>query len=251
MKRICGPMLAAVVLLASDHSGVRPRGSAKDYPACGRADGFTIAAAVVPANKVKHQLSPDLVKAGYTVLEIAVYPDTGKEVDVFTGDFTMRVGSNPNAAKAETAVMVARSIEVERLDEPRIPDRVQVHGEQTIGVSTGGRDPATGRRDPSSVYTETGVGVGVGSPRVGDPTPDDPRYPPGDPRNPGIAGGGATPATPQTLSEKLAAKALPEGRTTKAVAGYVYFPQVSPTLINSNEPYHVDYSQIHLTVPAK
>ena len=41
----------------------------------------------------------------------------------------------------------------------------------------------------------------------------------------------------------------------KAVAGYVYFPEVSPRLVNSNEPYHVDYSgpngQIHLTVPAK
>ena len=151
--------------------------------------------------------------------------------------------------------MVARSIEAEHIDQPTIPSRVQVHGEQTVGVSIGGRDPVTGSRYPSSVYTETGVGVGAGGPRAGDPPPVDPRYPPGDPRNPDMTGGGAPPAPPRTLGEKLAEKALPEGRTAKAVAGYVYFPQVSPMLVNSNAPYHLDYSGptglIHMTVPAK
>jgi hypothetical protein len=253
MKRIFVLMLAAVGLLASDHSGVRPRGAAKDYPAYVGADGFTIAAAVVPASKVKHQLSPDMVKAGYTVLEIAVYPDAGKQVDVFAGDFTMRIGSDSNAANAESPLMVARSIEAEHMDEPTIPSRVPVHGEQTVGVSTGGRDPVTGRRYPSSVYTETGVGIG--NPRASDPPPVDPRYPPGDPRNPDMTGGGAPPATPRTLAEKLAEKALPQRATAKAVAGYIYFPQVSPRLQNSDEPYHLDYSgpagHIYLTVPAK
>ena len=255
MKRIFMPMLA-VALLTTDHSGVRPRGAAKDYPAYDSTAGFTIAASVVPAGKVKHQLSPDVVKAGYTVLEIAVYPDPGKEVDVFAGDFTMRVGSNPNAANAETPTMVARSIEADkRMDEPTIPSRVPVHVEQTVGVSSGGYDPVTGRRYPGGVYTETGVGVGVGNPRVGDPLSTDPRYPPGDPRNPDPTGGGSPPATPRSLGDKLAEKALPEGRTMKAVAGYIYFPEVSPRLVNSSEPYHLNYSgpngQIDLTVPAK
>jgi hypothetical protein len=70
-----------------------------------------------------------------------------------------------------------------------------------------------------------------------------------------MTAGGAPPAPSQTLAEKLAEKALQEGQTTKAVAGYVYFPQVSPTLVNSNAPYHLNYSgptgHIHLTVPAK
>jgi len=256
MKWTFMPMLAAVGLLATDHSGVRPRGAAKDYPAYDSAEGFTIAASVVPAGKVKRQLSPNLVKAGYTVLEIAVYPDPGKEVDVFAGDFTVRVGSNPNAANAETPIMVVQSIEADQhMDQPRIPDRAQVHGEQTIGVSTGGRDPVTGRRYPGGVYTETGVGVGVGNPRVGDPPLADPRYPSGDPRNPDANGGGSLPATGQSLGDKLAEKALPDGRTMKAVAGYVYFPEVSPRLVNSNEPYHLNYAgpngHVDLTVPAK
>src|SRR5579862_4287567 len=77
MKRIFVPMLVAVLLLATDRPGVRPRGPAKDYPAYDSADGITIAAAVIPAAKVQHQLSREMVKAGYIVLEIAVYPGPG------------------------------------------------------------------------------------------------------------------------------------------------------------------------------
>src|SRR5438309_1010479 len=125
MKRIAVLMLAAVFLVATDHSGVRPRGAAKDYPAYDSAGGITVAAAVVPAGKVKHQLSPDLVKAGYTVLEIAVYPDPGKNVVVSSDDFSMTVGSNPGAARAETPAEVAASIEVDKhTNQPQIPGRV-------------------------------------------------------------------------------------------------------------------------------
>jgi|SRR5579862_4449794 len=257
MKRIFVPMLVAVLLLATDRPGVRPRGPAKDYPAYDSADGITIAAAVIPAAKVQHQLSREMVKAGYIVLEIAVYPGPGKNVIVSSDDFSMTVGSNPDVARAETPAVVAASIESDkRMKPPQIPVRVPVYGEQTTGVSSGGRDPATGRRYPGGVYTESSVGVGIGEPRVGDPPPADPRYPPGDPRNPdpGLGGGAPQGAAPSVYN-RLMEKALPEGKTMKAVAGYVYFPQVSPRLVNSSEPYHVTYQQptgeIHLTVPAK
>jgi hypothetical protein len=257
MKRFFVPMLAAVLLLATDRPGVRPRGAAKDYPAFGSADRITIAVVVVPAGKVQHQLSREIVKGGYTVFEIAVYPGPGKAVDVSSDDFSMTVGSNPDVARAETPAELAASVEGgKRVNQPQIPGRVEVHGEQTVGVSSGGRDPVTGRRYPGSVYTEAGVGVGVGEPRVGDPPSADPRYPRGDPRNPdpGV-GGAAQQGAPRSVREKLEEKALPEGRTAKAVAGYVYFPKVSPRLVNSSEPYHVTYrgptSEIHLTVPAK
>ena len=248
MKRILLPMLAAALLLATDRPGVRPRGAAKDYPAYDSADGITIAAAVVPAGKVQHQLSRDMVKAGYTVLEIAMYPDRGKAVNVSSDDFSMTVGASTTVARAQTPAVVASSIDSDRRMDP--PPRVQVHGEETIGVSTGGSDPATGRRYPGSVYTESGVGVG--DPRAGGPPPAGPAYPPGDPRNPDPGVGGAA---PPSLYDKLEQKALPEGTTLKAVAGYVYFPKVSPRLVNSSEPYHVTYAgptgEIHLTVPAK
>ena len=41
-----------------------------------------MAAAVVRAGRVRRQLPDDLVNAGYTVLEIAICPDLGKEADV-------------------------------------------------------------------------------------------------------------------------------------------------------------------------
>ena len=260
MKRIAVPMLAAVLLVATDHSGVRPRGAAKDYPAYESAGGITIAAAVVPPGKVQHQLSPDLVKAEYTVLEIAVYPDPGKDVDVSVDDFSMTIGSNPDTAHADTPTVVAGSIDPgNRINQPQTPRRVQVYTDETIGVASGGYDPATGRRYPGGVYTSTGVGVGVGDPRVGGPPQTDPRYPSSDPRYPDPRAGGGMPPppqrTPRTIYDKLEEKALPEGKTMRAVAGYVYFPKVSPKLKNSNEPYHVTYSgptgQIQLTVPAK
>jgi len=242
MKRIFVPMLAASLLLATDHSGVRPRAAAKDYPAYDSADGITIAAAVVPSGKVQHQLSREMVKAGYTVLEIAVYPDPGRSVNVSCDNFSMAVGSSQDMARAETPEVVASAIDSDkRMKEPKIPPPVQVHGEETIGASTGGgRDPLTGRRYPGSVYTESGVGVGVGDPRGAGPPPD----------NPGMGG-----ASPQSVYHKLEQNALPEGKTTKAVAGYVYFPKVFPQLANSTEPYHITYQgptgPMHLTVPAK
>jgi hypothetical protein len=204
-----------------------------------------------------------MVKAGYTVLEVAIYPDPGKNVVVSSDDFSMTIGSNPDVARTETPAEVAAAIEPDKgMNQPQIPRRVQVHGEETIGVSSGGRDPVTGRRYPGGVYTRSGVGVGVGDPGVGDPPPTDAtdtRYPPGDPRYPNPrVGGGAPPATqgtPRSVRDKLEEKALPEGRTMRPVAGYVYFPEVSPKLVNSGEPYRVTYAgptgQIHLTVPAK
>jgi hypothetical protein len=257
MKQIVLPMLSAVLLLATDYSGVRPRSAPKDYPAYESAGGITIAAAVVPANKVQHQLSPNMVKAGYTVLEIAVYPDAGKDVDVSADDFSMTVGSNTETSRAATPAEVAQAIEPgRRTNPPRIPGNVQVETTQTVGVTNGGYDPATGRRYPGGVYTSTGAGVGIGDPRGPAPPPADPGLDPRYPNHGGGPGGPPVPqGAPQSVRDKLEQKALPEGRTMKAVAGYVYFPEVSPRLKNSTEPYQLIYSgpngEIRLTVPAK
>src|SRR5260370_35922462 len=94
MKRLAVTMLTDALLLATDHPGVRPRGAAKDYPAYDSADGITIAAAVVPAGKVQHQLSREMVKAGYTVLEIAIYPDHGTNVNVSSAEFSVTIGTS-------------------------------------------------------------------------------------------------------------------------------------------------------------
>src|SRR5260370_22509862 len=114
----------------------------------------------------------------------------------------MTVGSNPGVARAEAPAAVAASVDTDRhMNQPQLPRRVQVHGEETIGVASSGRDPVTGRRYPGGVYTESGVGVGVG-----------------DPRNPDSGVGGPAPqATARSVYDRLVEKALPEGRTMEPV----------------------------------
>jgi hypothetical protein len=97
-------------------------------------------------------------------------------------------------------------------------------GRRLWGISIGGRGPVTGRRCPSSVYTEPGVGVGVFNPRVdyrpsGDP-PADPRYPPGDPRNPNAAAG-----TPRTLGDKLGGKGATRRKGHESCGGVRLLPR--------------------------
>jgi hypothetical protein len=63
-------------------------------------------------------------------------------VNVSSDDFSMTAGSSQDVARAETPQVVASSLDSDkRMDPPRIPAPVQVHGEETIGVVTGGRDP--------------------------------------------------------------------------------------------------------------
>ena len=89
---------------------------------------------------------------------------------------------------------------------------------------------------------DVGAGVGVG---VGVGVGDDPNV--------------AAPPRPastdrdRTIMEKeLADKALPEGKTTRAVAGYLYFPK--PLARQRNTAYEITWygndRQVHLTIPA-
>jgi hypothetical protein len=54
------------------------------------------------------------------------------------------------------------------------------------------------------------------------------------------------------MEQELADKALPEGKTTRAVAGYLYFPK--PTARQRNAAYEITWygidRQVHLTIPA-
>jgi len=236
MRRVSWIAFAAVAMLASDGPGIRPRAQATDYPAHAAAGGVTIAVAVLPADKVQKLFSADVVKAGYTVMEAAVYPDAGKEIDVSSDDFTLRIGSDPDTARAEPpAVVVVAAAAPDKTPVPQVPGKVTVHTQQTVGYSTGGGyDPATGRRYPGGVYTDTQVGVGVGNPGAGGAPPP----PPAQNRD-------------DRLRQKLEDKALPEGKTAKPVAGYLYFAKATPKL--KSLTFHVIYSgptgQMDVAVP--
>ena len=212
------PVLAGV-LAADDHGGIAPRGSASDYPAHETGGGLTLAAAVVPPGQVSKTFAADLNKLGYIVVEVAVFPENGGEVNLRTRDFLLRAGSDPATLRPVTPETITARIQQKNAPAPpKLPGNVQVHTTSTIGYESG----PYGR----GVYTATGVGVGVGEP------------PPPPPPPPGSAG-----RDPAALERELADKALPETQTTAAIGGYLYFPKPE-----KNGPYTLTYAGEHATV---
>jgi hypothetical protein len=235
MKCVGLIFLLAALLLASDGGGILPREKSADYPTHQTVSGATVAAALIPPDQVKKLFATDLNAGGYIVIEVAIYPEAGAEIDVSSGDFLLRVGSNPAIVRNASASAIAAALQ--RKNAPpaiRRKSDVNVYSTATIGYESG--TDGYGRRR-SGVYTAAGVGVGVG---------DDPNAAP--PPRPG-----STDQDRTAMEQELADKALPEGKTTRAVAGYLYFPK--PTAKQKNAAYEITWygidRQVHLTIPAR
>ena len=219
--------LALVLLAVSSYAGdgIPLRGAAAGYPAQLTVDIVTVAAAYVPPDRAKKLFGEDLYKHGYVVFELALFPAAGQQIDVSSDDFRLRQGSDPSTVRAATPRMVATDIRPDKTGPPKIPGNVHVYSAETVGYETGGN-----RR--GGVYTDSSVGVGVGrDPRGANPPP-----------GPGTA-------AQITLNEKLEGPSLPETKTTKAVAGYVYFPKPSNQKKGAFElMYFGKYGQASLTL---
>jgi len=228
VKRSALLVMAAGVLWAA--SGIRPRGSGTDYPAHETAGGVTIGAAVIPADQVRKAFATDLHGGGYVVLEVAVYPDGGKEIDLASGDFMLRAGADGEIVRAASGSAIAAALQRKNAPRPAKGSNVTLYPAATIGYESGGYDSVTGQRR-SGLYTAVGVGVGVGQP----PPP----------------GPAATDRDRNTMQQELEDKSLPEGKTAQPVAGYLYFPKPAAKARNSYElTYYGAARQIKLRLPA-
>ena len=197
MRRLAWIALLACFLLAEGVAGIRPRDNSTDYPA----HETTVGAAVVPPDQVRKIFATDLNRGGYIVVEVAVYPEAGRVVDLSAADFLSRIDSEavrPVAGSAIAAILAKH--EHNSLQ----PNDVTVVTSASVGRATV-NDPVTGRRG-TVVYTDTSVGVGVGRS--------------GGPPNPA-----ATDRDRAAIQQELEEKSLPEGTATSAVAGYLYFPR--------------------------
>jgi len=255
-------LFAAAVLLAGDQPGIPPRAAA-DYAAHASVNGVTLAASVVPAEQVRKLFSKDLNHAGYIVVEVAVIPDSGATADFGSDEFTLKVGTDPTILAAQTAQSVARGENkpavASKTKVPDLPGNVHVYQTETIGYESGGY----GRR--GGVYTGSETTVAVGDrpggvdprcdPRMGGPGAG------GDPRMGRVPAGCAPPQDPNPskapkdtsgLKQELEDKALPEGKTALAVAGYLYF--VRPSTKQKNTDYQLSWyrvaGEVKLTLPA-
>jgi hypothetical protein len=235
MKRLVYSCLAGTLLLAGDGNGIRPRGTATDYPAHETAGGITVAGAVIPPDQCRRMFSVDLDHAGYVVVEVAIYPENNREVDLSSADFMLRIGSDSDATRAISARSLAAVLYKKDNRPPQVNLPVDVATGSTIGWENG-RDPITGQRR-SGVYTGGGVGVGTGTGRG---YPNDPPPP---------ASRGRDRATTE---QELLDKSLPDGPTRRPVAGYLYFPKPSKKVKNASYEvtYYADPEKIRLVLPS-
>jgi hypothetical protein len=218
---ICLTLLPA--LLAD---GIHPRGRATDYPAHSTAQGVTLAAAVIPPDEVKKLFAGDLNRGGYVVVEVAIYPEGINDLEIAPIDFLLKIGES-NTVRAVRGRAIAAVLDEKNAKYDRRGSPVGITDvSSTIGIeSGGGYDPVTGQRRPGGVYTGTGVGVGAGS-------------------GPGVGGGSRGPYPPDrgVMEQELEDRALPEGKITHAVAGYLYFPKPEGKL--KKAPYEITFSAL-------
>ena len=216
---------AAVLAVASGAPRIRPRAGASDYPVRQNGPNMTIGAAVIPAGEVRKLFATNLDSAGYVVIEVGVFPEAGKAVDVSPADFSLRMDANSiseRAADAETIAAVAtRGERTASSSGSQQPVYGTVGGAIGVGSSI---DPATGRRTSQGVGS-AGGGVGNGGPNAAacrsvicDERTSAPA-PPADTQSPE--------RKRASIEQELWEKSLPDGGTTKAVAGYLYFPKPS------------------------
>jgi hypothetical protein len=208
------------ILLNAASPGIRPRADAKSYPVYQERGDFAIGVFLVPREQVKKMFKPDLSSEGYVVIEIGVFPGPGKDVDLFPSDFTLSVGDKSAAVRPVSADTIAEVVGAKK-GPPSRRDPQDV--ETSVGVSVGRYsypDPVTGRTRSGTVTgTEAGVGVGGPPPQSCRGYDCDSRYP---------APPVSQPSTVQitnTISQDLWEKSLPDGKTVRAVAGYLYFPK--------------------------
>lgn len=191
---------------ATGPGGLKPRPAPGDYPAHETAGGVTIAAAVLTPEQVKSAFSTDLTQ--YVVIEVGVYPGSGQTLELSSADFALRIGAQGEIERAANPRAIAASNQRKNTPKPSRASDVTIYPTANIGYESGGYDPITGRRR-GGVYTDTGVGVGIG-----DQGPQPPRP-------------GSTDRDRAVMDQELADKTLPDVKTSDPVAGYLYF-RLSP-----------------------
>jgi hypothetical protein len=190
MQRLVLFTLAATLFA---ETGIRPRAAATDYTAHQSGGGATIAASILTPAQAKKAFTVDPAKLGYTVIEIAVYPD--RDTEIASKDFVLATGNDGRLIRPTSPAAIG---DRPASKTPKIPERVQVHGGAEVGYESG--------RYGRGVYTGGGVGVGVGAPPASAPPPK----------------------APGQDTADYESGALPEGRFNKPVAGYLYFKVTPP-----------------------
>ena len=186
---------------APESRGLKPRPDASEYPSTKQHKDFTLAARVLTTDEVQSGFVTDLERR-YAVVEVAIYPAAGKEIEVSDLDFSLRYDGRATWTRAAAPRAAAAAI---RRRNAKSRDR-DITLTPTIGIGhSTGPDWGDGRRG-GGTSVGTGVGVGIGGGGHPDPPP------------------ASTDEDRAVMERELTDKALPLGRVTAPVAGYLYFP---------------------------
>ena len=204
--------------------GTAPRPDASRYPAHAERDGIAIGARLLSRDQARKVFVSDVNRC-CLVVEVAIYPEKDKPLEVSLSDLSLRVSGAENETRPSSAKVVAATLQKQAQGQRDI----SVYPTTEIGYESGSvYDPATGTRRGSGVYTRSGVGVGIG----------------------GRGGPGSTEKDRDAMATELSEKGLPEGSVGAPVAGYVYFPLATS---KKKQTYQLNYivngSKVTLSLP--
>jgi hypothetical protein len=198
--RLGSPIVLLTLSAAFAGDGIPPRGTAEDYSAHTVSGKVAIGAAYVTPAQVKKIFGEDLDKRGYVVFEIGMFPSANIEVEISPDDFKLRQGKDSSVTRAATPHMVAGDAHPQRQPDKDVPGKMpHVYTADTIGVYHG----SNGQH---GVYTDTSATV------TNYPAPTAP------PRS-------GQSIDPDQIEQRIEDKSLPDVKTKRDVAGYVFFPK--------------------------
>jgi len=176
-------------------NGIKPRASAERYAAQARLKDVGIGATLLTADEVLRVFTTDL-NSCCVVLEVGLYPETGRSLEIARKDFSLRVAGSDSAVKPFSPNLLAMTLKLSPRGGSMTP-----HGSVGVGYGVGGADPRTGQLGGHSVDTSAEVSLGK---------------PPSDSQ--------PSELDRQLMELELTKKGLPEGSVSTPVAGYLYFP---------------------------
>ena len=211
MKRTAVTLTIAALSIAAADRGLPARPAPMDYPVQDKATHVTIAAEYMPPEQVRGSFATDLSR--YLVFEVALYPTSGRSIDVQHLDFALK--ADGRTVRPATAQAIAGSNQ--RRSRARSNDILLY---PSVGVTTGSW--GTG--------TSVGVGVGMGG---------------------GAPGPASTDRDLDVMRQEIEDRILPEVKTARPVAGYLFFPADSSRRRASS--YVLEYTgpdgEVRVTVP--
>jgi hypothetical protein len=227
MKTRCWLVIALfAAIFAWAQQGTAPRASAEKYAAHAENSGARMGAARLTSGQVTKAFSLNKLSArdldeNCVVVEVALYPAKDGALEVELDKFALRVSGQDTAVKASTptAAVAAIPYYVQLGETSSGGGGIMAGPRPQLDSPTGvNRDPITGMPRRSVGLTPAGTDVGIGGG--------------------GESGKASLPPERQELASKMTEKALPQGKTTAPVAGYVYFSVET----KKGEKYQLEYT---------